>query len=91
MDESSFGIEQRPGKTWQIQTGKLGELHPSRRSTNVTVFVASGYGIEPIFMLAESTNKIQMVNFLKLVKRKSVGQLVVVLDNHKAYSSPEVK
>ena len=92
MDQSSFSIEHKPGKTWQLIQDKMQVLHPGRRSSNLTLFGVSGYGIKPVFMITASTNQVDCVKFLELVKRKVQREnLSIVVDNHKAHHSLCVK
>lgn len=71
MDESTFLSQDRKARSWLRMYEKPTELAFDNERFVVTVYGAIGSCLtEPVYMTAKSTNKVDFVKFLRLVKAK---------------------
>jgi len=80
------------GRVWQRQNEKIICKLPSSRGTSVTIFGALSADGDFYFKTAATTNKHTTLNFIQTMhENKSLRGKVMVLDNHRAHYSNDVK
>ena len=90
MDETSTNLWERPRRIWQPNGGiriRLARQHKH----NVTIIGALSYG-KFFFRIAPKTNAETVYEFFKQMgEEHNTGGNVVVLDNHRAHLSHQVR
>lgn len=92
MDETSFNLSVRPGKTW-TPLDKAFKIAKAEGFRSLTLYGASCYDEQPCqFKLYNRTDVDNTIDFLGLIRQMSKQEIVtVVLDQHSAHTSPHTK
>jgi transposase len=93
FDESSFNLWMRGNRTWTPKDFPIKWSLNQNRGQGITVMGAISTKMNrPLFMQAGSTNKLEMLRFLPLLKKEfpSDEKVYVVLDNHPSHHTKEV-